>query len=224
MSQISEQRREQIVQTARRIVDSQGPGRLTAEAITQEVGVSRPLLYHYFANMGDLLNAVIDIYALEFESRLLSWEQDPEVRLEAASNVSAWTNSFITMLRPDLVDDCPLLRGADPEEPPAAYPRFLSRCAAILSDHALVAQDPSLGPCAVLPHPRETIYLVICGCTGMLRAFPDTPTSTVARILEPLWLAPAATGAPSTTVAPESTEETVPVEPPKKGFLDWIFN
>ena len=67
MSQISEQRREQIVQTARRIVDEQGPGRLTAEAITQEVGVSRPLLYHYFANMGDLLNAVIDIYALEFE-------------------------------------------------------------------------------------------------------------------------------------------------------------
>ena len=46
MSQISEQRREQIVQTARRIVDEYGPGRLTAEAITQEVGVSRPLLYH----------------------------------------------------------------------------------------------------------------------------------------------------------------------------------
>ena len=154
MSQISEQRREQIVQTARRIVDEQGPGRLTAEAITQEVGVSRPLLYHYFANMGDLLNAVIDIYALEFETRLLTWEQEPDVRTQATSDLSAWTRSLIEMLRPDLVDNCPLLRGANPEEPPSAYPRFLSRCAAILADHALVAQDPALAPCTALPYPR----------------------------------------------------------------------
>ena len=60
MSKTSEQRREQIVKTAKRIVDKHGPSRLTAEAITQEVGVSRPLLYHYFENMGDLLAAVMD--------------------------------------------------------------------------------------------------------------------------------------------------------------------
>lgn len=222
MSQISEQRREQIVQTARRIVDEQGPGRLTAEAITQEVGVSRPLLYHYFANMGDLLNAVIDIYALEFEARLLNWEHDPDVRYLAASDLEGWTRSFVSMLRPDLVDDCPLLRGANPEEPSAAYPRFLSRCAAIIADHALVANDPSLAPCIGCDSPRETIYLAICGFTGMLRAFPDTSTDAAAHMLAPLWQSGASV--PSAPASPAKQEEPVAAESARKGFLDWIFN
>lgn len=219
MSQISEQRREQIVQTARRIVDEQGPGRLTAEAITQEVGVSRPLLYHYFANMGDLLNAVIDIYALEFEARLLSWEHDENVRLEASADPEAWAVSFVQALRPDLVDDCPLLRGADPQEPPSSYVRFLGRCAGIVADHALVTQEPALAPCSKGPNSRETVYLAIFGITGMLRNFPVMENIAVAKIALPLW-APAP--CPPATAA-RFREET-PVKEARKGFLDRIFS
>mgnify|MGYP000851390622 CR=1 FL=1 len=223
MSQISEQRREQIVQTARRIVDEYGPGRLTAEAITQEVGVSRPLLYHYFANMGDLLNAVIDIYALEFEARLLSWEHDENVRLEAASDPTGWTVSFIGTLRTDLVDKCPLLRGTDPQEAPAAYPRFLGRCAGIVADHLLVAKEPALAPLLEAGNPRETVYLTVFGMMGLVRNFPETDNETVASIVDPLWIKRAAKKSPVKTEQ-DKAKEQVAEETGRKSFLDWIFN
>ncbi len=223
MSQISEQRREQIVQTARRIVDEYGPGKLTAEAITQEVGVSRPLLYHYFANMGDLLNAVIDIYALEFEARLLSWEHDENVRLEASSDPVGWTVAFIGALRPDLVDNCPLLRGTDSQEAPAAYPRFLGRCAGIVADHLLVAQEPALSPLLAANDPRETVFLTVFGMMGLVRNFPDADNETVARIVNPLWVR-RAEPASSKTDHEKAQEPVAAEETGRKGFLDWIFN
>lgn len=215
MSQISEQRREQIVQTARRIVDEHGPNRLTAEAITQEVGVSRPLLYHYFTNMSDLLSAVIDIYAQEFEGYLQEWEHGNQT--VDTSDTAAWTSSFIEALRPSLIDSCPLLKGTTPQETPAAYPHFLGRCANIVADHLLNAHEEALKPLSAADDPRKAIHFIVFGMAGLARSLPDTDNDAMASIMSPLWASETPMSEPPQAKPDEGGTA-------RRGFLDWIFN
>jgi len=220
MSQISEQRREQIVSTARRIVDEKGPAHLTAEAITHEVGVSRPLLYHYFANMGDLLGAVIDIYLAEFAERLGAWEQAAPQGL--AADPEAWSRSLAQLLRPELVDACPLLIGSEQGGCSGAYPLYVAGCANVLAAHAVDDASPALAPVARAKNPRETLHFALMGLWGMLRAYPQTTEDVVASAFSALWFdapAPAAHApAPSPAPAPE------PEKPGRKGLFGRIFN
>ncbi len=233
MTQISEQRREQIVQTAKRIVDQHGPSRLTAEAITQEVGVSRPLLYHYFQNMGDLLDAVTGVYVGAFEDALVAWERDWG-SFDPADG-PAWALSLARTLRPELVDACPLLRGEQGGAAEGAYGLFLNRCADAMADRALAeGASPAYGPCRDAAQPRAAVRFALCGFAGALRGFPELADEDAAHMLEALWSVGAPAASAAGTAAPEEPElEEEPPAPPapeggtpsgKRGILGWIFN
>ncbi len=190
MSHISEQRKEQIIQTARRIVDESGPQRLTSEFLTKEVGVSRPLLYHYFTNIDDLLGIVTDIYVAEFTDHLSSWETFWEHNVDEQPS-ETWALSFASLLRHQLVTECPLLVGTESSaQTPLIYRRFLASCTNVLIEHALTEQSSALTPCRTVSNPRETLSFAVNGLAGMLHEFPDTSDATLAHMLMSLWVSP----------------------------------
>ncbi len=230
MTQISEQRREQIVQTAKRIVDRHGPNRLTAEAITQEVGVSRPLLYHYFQNMRDLLDAVTGVYVRAFEDALARWEESWEDS-PSPTERHAWAISLVQALRPELVDACPLLcdgqNGTD-----SAYDIFLGRCADTFAERAL-ADDapPAYGPCRGATQPRAMVRFAVFGLAGTLRGFPNLSDEDAALALGALWPT-GDDGSDGIEGGQTADGREAPAEPAegdaapnsKRGILGWIFS
>lgn len=186
MSKTSEQRREQIVKTAKRIVDKHGPSRLTAEAITQEVGVSRPLLYHYFENMGDLLAAVMDGYVAEFGQALTAWERSWDGR--AVDDLDAWAASLVAAVRPNLVDACPLLRKSPADgQTPSSYLTFLSSCAGVLAERASSGEADAYAPCRTAGDLPASLRFAVYGLAGVLAGSPETSDADAARLVAAVW-------------------------------------
>jgi AcrR family transcriptional regulator len=63
-----EQRREQLIDAALHVILDQGYGGVSIEAIARAAGVTRPVVYDHFPNLGELLQALIEReerYALE---------------------------------------------------------------------------------------------------------------------------------------------------------------
>jgi AcrR family transcriptional regulator len=69
-----EQRREQLVDAALSVIIEQGYGGVSIEAIARAAGVTRPVVYDHFANLGRLLHALVEReeqYALEQLARVV---------------------------------------------------------------------------------------------------------------------------------------------------------
>jgi AcrR family transcriptional regulator len=63
-----EQRREQLIDAALHVIVEQGYEGVSIEAIAREAGVTRPVIYDHFPNLGQLLQALIEreeTYALQ---------------------------------------------------------------------------------------------------------------------------------------------------------------
>jgi AcrR family transcriptional regulator len=54
-----EQRREQLIDAALSVIRDQGYGGVSIEAIARTAGVTRPVIYDHFANLGRLLHALV---------------------------------------------------------------------------------------------------------------------------------------------------------------------
>lgn len=222
MSKTSEQRREQIVKTAKRIVDKHGPSRLTAEAITQEVGVSRPLLYHYFENMGDLLAAVMDGYVAEFGQALTAWERSWDGR--AVDDLDAWAASLVAAVRPNLVDACPLLRKSPADgQTPSSYLTFLSSCAGVLAERASSGEADAYAPCRTAGDLPASLRFAVYGLAGS----PETSDADAARLVAAVWEGTWDAAARDSSRSADAKAAPAPAEEApsgKKGLLGWIFN
>ncbi|HEY1510267.1 MAG TPA: TetR/AcrR family transcriptional regulator [Solirubrobacteraceae bacterium] len=55
-----EQRREQLVDAALGVILEQGYGGVSIEAIARAAGVTRPVIYDHFPNLGELLQALVE--------------------------------------------------------------------------------------------------------------------------------------------------------------------
>lgn len=55
-----EQRREQLIDAALSVIVAQGYQGVSIEAIAREAGVTRPVIYDHFPNLGSLLHALIE--------------------------------------------------------------------------------------------------------------------------------------------------------------------
>lgn len=56
----AEQRREQLLDAALSVIVRQGYGRVSVEAIARTAGVTRPVVYDHFKDLGQLLHALIE--------------------------------------------------------------------------------------------------------------------------------------------------------------------
>ncbi|HLW16769.1 MAG TPA: TetR/AcrR family transcriptional regulator [Actinomycetota bacterium] len=82
----ADERREQILATARRLVAENGYDGLNMDEVAEAVGVTKPVLYRHFTGKRDLYDAVLEEHLADLIRRLwvaLSSSPDPRARLRS---------------------------------------------------------------------------------------------------------------------------------------------
>ena len=97
--------RERIVAAAAELMSQRGVARTTIEDIQEAAAVSTSQMYHYFADKGDLVAAVID-----FETdRVLAVQHMGLYRLECLDDLRRWRDIMVDMMRRlGCVGGCPI--------------------------------------------------------------------------------------------------------------------
>jgi AcrR family transcriptional regulator len=99
-----EQRREQLIDAALSVIVQHGYEGVSIEAIARTAGVTRPVIYDHFPNLGRLLEAVIEReeqFALQQLARVVP--ATPRTDVEPAELFAAGVRSFLDVVvsRPD---------------------------------------------------------------------------------------------------------------------------
>jgi AcrR family transcriptional regulator len=94
-----DERREQVVRAARSIAESSGWDAVTTRRLSQELGVSQPVLYSAFADRQAIIDAVVIEAAAELAAELATNEVSPRARMQAyltfaANNPRAYEAMF----------------------------------------------------------------------------------------------------------------------------------
>ncbi|MDT5125119.1 MAG: TetR/AcrR family transcriptional regulator, transcriptional repressor for nem operon [Mycobacterium sp.] len=87
--------RERIVAAAAELMSQRGVARTTIEDIQEAAAVSTSQMYHYFADKGDLVAAVIDFQT----DRVLAVQHMGLDRLECLEDLRRWRDIIVDMLR-----------------------------------------------------------------------------------------------------------------------------
>jgi TetR/AcrR family transcriptional repressor of nem operon len=97
--------RERIVSAAADLMSQRGVARTTIEDIQEAAAVSTSQMYHYFADKGDLVAAVIDFQT----DRVLAVQQMGLDCLESLADLRRWRDVMVDMLRGfGCVGGCPI--------------------------------------------------------------------------------------------------------------------
>jgi TetR/AcrR family transcriptional regulator, transcriptional repressor for nem operon len=109
--------RERIVRAASELMLERGVARTTIEDIQEAAGVSTSQMYHYFANKGDLVAAVIDRQT----DHVLGRQESELHRVDSIEALHRWRNMMVDVMRGHgCVGGCPIgslaseLSDADP--------------------------------------------------------------------------------------------------------------
>ncbi len=93
------QRREQLIDAALRVILRQGYGGVSIEAIARSAGVTRPVVYDHFPNLGRLLHALVEReerYSLEQLEEVVPSEPDQKHPVEV---LAASVRRFLDAVR-----------------------------------------------------------------------------------------------------------------------------
>lgn len=71
-----EDRVKKIIAIARPMFEKDGVKHTTISAIMDEAGITRELFYYYFSNKRELIEAVIDDYAIDVAANAKTWSDD----------------------------------------------------------------------------------------------------------------------------------------------------
>jgi TetR/AcrR family transcriptional regulator, transcriptional repressor for nem operon len=97
--------RERIVAAAAELMSQRGVARTTIEDIQEAAAVSTSQMYHYFADKGDLVAAVIDFQT----DRVLAVQHLGLDRLECLEDLRRWRDIMVDIMRRlGCVGGCPL--------------------------------------------------------------------------------------------------------------------
>ena len=97
--------RERIVAAAAELMSQRGVARTTIEDIQEAAAVSTSQMYHYFADKGDLVAAVIDFQT----DRVLAVQHMGLDRLECLEDLRRWRDIMVDLMRRlGCVGGCPI--------------------------------------------------------------------------------------------------------------------
>ena len=149
----------EIVVAARELYEEKGLARTSIQDITNHVGVTRSLFYHYFQNKEEVTSAVLDQYITDFLEAMQHWHES-----QTALATDESLHSMVKIFRMAL----------STQENAALYLDFLNRFAAqgaeFMVTHPMVEQT-KYGEQS--DHLYETSYVLIVGLVSYLRSHPD---------------------------------------------------
>ena len=174
------ERRLQIVSCARDLFEKQGLSKTSVRSITDQLGVTRTLLYHYFADKDELVAAVLDDYVAEFVEELRAWNDQRDKQ-----DVEGSLDGLVDLMRTIVLENGTFRRALASHENAALYIAFVNRVAERMSSELMstTMMDYARTHEIEIDHVYETIYTLIVGITGYIRSHPDVGNDVLKDII-----------------------------------------
>ena len=164
------ERREEIVDAARNLYEEKGMSHTSIQDITERVGVTRSLFYHYFPDKEAVTSAVLDTYTADFLEAVHYWDDARKV-----GEIEDALASVMKLLRLCLFENDSFRIALASEENAALYIEFVdraaSRIAAFMESHTV--RDYEALHELRIAHVYETFYVLFIGLASYLRNHPD---------------------------------------------------
>ena len=180
MANRNDMRRAQIIAAARDLYEERGLSHTTVKDITERVGVTRTLFYHYFPDKDAVTSAVIDDYTQDYVEALANWNDE---RIEG--DIDHALSTIVRLLRIGLFEDDTFHVALSSRENAALYLEFVNRVADETTRYII---DTTVRDYADLhdiriEHLYETFYVLILGVIGYLRRHPDADDTVIADVI-----------------------------------------
>ncbi len=180
MANRSDARKAQIIAAARDLYEERGLSHTTVKDITERVGVTRTLFYHYFPDKDAVTSAVIDDYTQDYVEALANWNDE---RIEG--DIDHALSTIVRLLRIGLFEDDTFHVALSSRENAALYLEFVNRVADETTRYII---DTTVRDYADLhdiriEHLYETFYVLILGVIGYLRRHPDADDTVIADVI-----------------------------------------
>lgn len=199
---VADERRTQIVETARELYEAKGLGRTTITDITHRLGVTRSLFYHYFSSKEDVTEAVLDTYVEDFVQLVRTWNEGRELH-----NVRQALHDCIRILRIGIFDNDSFRTDLATSENASLYLRFLHRSAEALARYITdnTAVDYAREHGLPIEHVYDTFYLLIIGLVGYMRRYPEASDELLESLVAQTLRLDVSGGPASQAVVPDAT-------------------
>ena len=158
----SAERRADIVAAARELYEEQGLSKTSVQDITNRVGVTRSLFYHYFPDKDAVTSAVLDDYVADFIEATHHWN--------AQRRPGDIESALASVVRRDA-----FRRSLASRENASLYIDFVNRVADRIASYIVetTVRDYRALHEIRIEHVYETFYVLILGIVGYLRTHPD---------------------------------------------------
>ncbi len=169
-------RRSQIISAARELYERQGIDKTSVKDITERVGVTRSLFYHYFSSKEDVIDAILEGYVTSFTRAVRKWDES-----RTFGDVTGAVKSCADTLRQNLFDTDSFRVDLLRPQNALLYQQFVQRVAEALATYITetTAVEYARYHRIEITHVYESFYLLIVGLIGYMRRNPDTPDEVV---------------------------------------------
>lgn len=166
----SAERRADIVAAARELYEEQGLSKTSVQDITNRVGVTRSLFYHYFPDKEAVTSAVLDDYIGDYLEALHHWNAERQ-----RGNIEHALESVVRILRLGVFENDSFRRALASRENSALYLEFLNRVADRTATYIVetTVRDYETLHEIKIDHVYETFYVLIIGIVGFVRRHPE---------------------------------------------------
>ncbi len=173
-------RRLEIIAATRELYEEKGLSKTTVQDITNRVGVTRTLFYHYFPDKDAVTMAVLDDYIADYVEALTYWNEERN-----EGEVDQALASVVKLLRLALFEQDPFHVALASRENAALYLEFVNRVAHHTANYIIetTVQDYAALHEIRIQHLYETFYVLIVGVIGYLRNHPDADDAIIADVI-----------------------------------------
>lgn len=166
----SAERRTNIVAAARELYEEQGLSKTSVQDITNRVGVTRSLFYHYFPDKDAVTSAVLDDYVADFIEATHYWNAQ-----RRRGDIEHALASVVKLIRLGVFEHDAFRRSLASRENAALYIDFVNRVADRIATYIVdtTVRDYKELHEIRIDHVYETFYVLILGIVGYMRSHPD---------------------------------------------------
>lgn len=163
-------RRADIVEAARQLYEERGLSKTSVQNITDRVGVTRTLFYHYFPDKDAVTSAVLDDYVADYLEALHHWNAQ-----RRTGDIEHALESVIKVVRLGVFENDSFRRSLASRENSALYLDFLNRVADRIASYIVDTTVRDYGELHEIriDHLYETFYVLIIGIVGYVRRHPE---------------------------------------------------
>ncbi len=158
----------------------QGHERTTIQDITNRMGVTRSLFYHYFPDKDAVTYAVLDAYIADYLEALHYWNAN-----RRPGDIEHALSSVVHLLRVALFEHDAFRAALASQENAALYLEFINRVADQTATYLIesTVRDYEARHEVRIEHRYETFYVLILGVIGYMRKHPDADDALVADLI-----------------------------------------